>query len=199
MRKKQERESLDDNCAGIRIYITQSKTLPDESIVFECTCGKTIARVVDKGGYRKLKMMLKGRTRLPEGYRIGRFDSPETPEMTAIRANLEAKYLASRKEIHHYNITIPLGGYELGGICPLCHQHVCLDAICVLQSLGFEGYDDFLKEYDAWGGGTEVNPMLVFQQFVFSEFHDASFVGGEFVFGEVRIMTSKKQKIIKPT
>jgi len=162
------------------IKVTESKTLPDGSIVFECVCGKTVARVVDRDGYRRLKIMLTGRQ---DYYHCE--DFPRTEAYQGQKRHRSFKVPARPFERDDYN---------LGGFCPLCHKRAEIGAECVVQAVGYEGLSDFNESYNIASRGAifaAYVSALHFQQFVLDEYHDVKYEGLE------GITISEKQAIKK--
>lgn len=114
------------------VCVTESKTLPDRSIVFECTCGKTVGRIVVRDGYRKLKIMLTGRTVLEPAA-----DMPSIVDGKLVPAGTRG---ASQK-FEEKPKNCPY--FDLGGRCPQCNKRVQIGLRPVLQAVGFDGLRDF--------------------------------------------------------
>lgn len=177
------------------INVTESKTLPDGSIVFECRCGKTIARVANMDGYRKLDIRLNGRTKLrpARDFVHSWFDSPE---MMANKGHPTSKRYGSCKE-NKGSVLHNEYGFDLGGLCPVCHKRVEIGLTCVLQAVGFEDLKDFQEAYSIAVEDEPEKDRIVFRRYIFSEFHDTHSLIDEVIFGEAVIPISEKQAIKK--
>jgi len=172
------------------VCITESKTLPDGNIVFDCSCGKTVARTVDREGYRKIKIMLTGRAVYE---RAGDISSVVDGRSVRAGARWGSQKIEAKPDDRPH--------FDLGGRCQQCNKRVQPSLSLVLQAVGFDDLKDFQQSYgleieDALDCDLEkpelFDASMVFLQFVHDDFHGdiASFpiVEGEEI--------SEKQKII---